>query len=249
MILLKDLIIENDKDIRADLWDNWRDYIKYNQYDIPKEEVIKLKNKFELNVNQYLKIIFKLSDNKNSELYLIYDPKTESFEYIKDINDWIYNLNSAEMEEMLGYGVDKIYNGWIESTLEDLKTHPGKLYHYTTEEKWDDIQQSEELHGSSGTGLRNRFAHGIFTSVDSEEHASGIYGDVCLELDMDAFKQENNLSEVSFQYEPDIEEYLLIDMIRVELELEDFSINLPNDTSPYTIIVGHNIPIKFIKRI
>jgi hypothetical protein len=247
--MLKNLIIENDEDIKADLWDNWRNYINYNQYDIPKEELIKLKNKFNLNINQYLKIIFKLSDNENAELYLSYDPKAESFEYIKDINDWIYNLNGAEMEEMLGYGVDKIYNGWIEGTLEDLKAHPGKLYHYTTEEKWVDIQQSGELHGSSGTGLRNRFAHGIFTSVDSEEHASGTYGDVCLELDMDAFKRENNLSEISLQYEPDVEEYLLIDMIRVKLELRDFSTDVLNDTSPYTIIVGHNIPIKFIKRI
>jgi hypothetical protein len=228
MILLKNLIIENDEDIKADLWDNWRNYINYNQYDIPKEELIKLKNKFNLNINQYLKIIFKLSDNENAELYLSYDPKAESFEYIKDINDWIYNLNGAEMEEMLGYGVDKIYNGWIEGTLEDLKAHPGKLYHYTTEEKWVDIQQSGELHGSSGTGLRNRFAHGIFTSVDSEEHASGTYGDVCLELDMDAFKRENNLSEISLQYEPDVEEYLLIDMIRVKLELRDFSTDVLN---------------------
>lgn len=249
MILLKDLITENDEDINADLWDDWEDYIDYNGYDIPKEELIKLKNKFKLNATQYLKGLFKLSDDKNSELYLMYDPKSESFEYINDIKDWIYNLSDVEMEEMLGYGVDKIYNSRTESTLDDLKVNPGKLYHYTTKEKWEDIQQSGELRGSSGTGITNRFAHGIFTSVDPEEYADGTYGDICLQIDIDIFKKENNLSEVDLRYEPDIEEYLLRDMIREKLNLEDFSIGIPSDMSPYTIIVEHNIPIKFIKQI
>lgn len=251
MIWLKDLITENNEDISADLWDNWQEYIDYNQYDIPKEELIKLKNKFNLNATKYLKGLFKLSDNKNSELYLMYDPKAESFEYIKDIKNWIYNLSDSEMEELLGHGVDTIYNGWIDGTLEDLKTHPGKLYHYTTEDKWEDIQQTGVLHGSSGTGLTNRFSHGIFTSVDSEEHASGTYGDVCLEIDMDAFKLANNLPKVDLEYEPDVEEYLLRDLIRSSLELADIEIQLDSSSgmSPYTIIIGHNIPVKFIKQI
>lgn len=251
MIWLKDLIIENNEDINADLWDDWQDYIDYNQYDIPKEELIKLKTKFNLNTKQCLKKLFKLSDNENSELYLMYDPKSESFEYIKDIKDWIYNLSDAEMEELLGHGVDSIYNGWIEGTLEDLKTHPGKLYHYTTEEKWEDIQQSGELYGNSGSGLTNRFSHGIFTSVNPDEHAIGTYGDVCLEIDMDAFKTANSLSSVNLEYEPDIEEYLLRDMIRSTLKLDDMGIQLDSSLgmSQYTIIIGHNIPIQFIKQI
>ena len=250
MILLKDLIIENDEDINADLWDDWQEYLDYNRYEFPKEELIKLKKKFNLDVTQYLNVIIKLSDSKNSG-YVIYDPSNKTFEYIKDIKDWMYNLNDAEMEKLLGHDVDSIYSGWIDGTLEDLKTHPGKLYHYTTEEKWDDIQQSGELHGSTGTGITNRFAHGIFTSVNPEEHASGTYGDVCLEIDMDAFKQLNNLSEVALEYEPDIVEYLLQDSIRSSLELDDMEIELDSSggMSHYTIIVGHNIPIQFIKQI
>lgn len=251
MIWLKDLITENNEDINADLWDDWQEYLDYNQYDIPKKEVFKLKNKFNLNVEQYLKIIFKLTDNKKNELYLMYDPKAESFEYIKDIKDWLYNLGDHEMEKLLGHGVDTIYNVWIEGTLKDLKTHPGKLYHYTTEENWEAIQQSGELQGSGGTGLTNRFLHGIFTSVDPEEHANGTYGDVCLEIDMDAFKQANNLPKVELQYEPDIEEYLLRDLIRSHLELDDMEIQLDSSggMSFYTIIVGHEISTQFIKKI
>jgi hypothetical protein len=250
MIWLKDLITENEEDINADLYDNWQEYLDYNQYDLPKEEIIKLKNKFNLDVKQYLKFVFKLSDNKNSE-YIIYDPKNETFEYIKDIKQWIYDLNDAEMEELLGHGAESIYNGWIEGTLSDLKTHPGKLYHYTTEENWELIQQSGELQGSSGTGITNRYSHGIFTSVDPEEHASGTYGDVCLEIDMDAFKQANSLAAVDLSYEPDIEEYLMRDLIRYKLELEDMEIQLDSSggMSPYTIIVEHTIPIQFIKKI
>jgi hypothetical protein len=248
MIWLKDLITENDEDINADLYDNWQEYLDYNQYDLPKQEIIKLKNKFNLNIKQYLKFIFKLSDYKHSE-YIIYDPKNETFEYISDIKQWVYDVSDAEMEKLVGHGAESVYNGWIECTLNDLKTHPGKLYHYTTEEKWELIQQSGELRGSSGTGLTNRYSHGIFTSVDPEEHASGSYGDVCLEIDMDAFKKENNLAEVNVQYEPDVEEYLMRDLICHTLELEDFSIDIPSDMSPYTIIIGHTIPIQFIKQI
>jgi hypothetical protein len=107
------------------------------------------------------------------------------------------------------------------------------------------------LQGGGGAGLTNRFSHGIFTSVDPEEHASGTYGDVCLELDMDAFKNANNLSEVNLEYEPDIEEYLLRDLIRSKLELDDMKIQLDSSSgmSPYTIIVGHDIPVQFIKQI
>jgi hypothetical protein len=251
MILLKNLITENaEEDINADLYDDWQEYLDYNQYDLPKEEIIKLKNKFNLDVKQYLKFVIKLSDNKNSE-YIIYDPENETFDYINDIKQWIYDLNDTKMEQLTGYNVDQIYNAYIEGTLNDLKTHPGKLYHYTTEDNWEKIQKTKVLKGSSGTGLTNRYSHGIFTSVDPEEHASGTYGDVCLEIDMDAFKQANNLAAVNLSYEPDIEEYLMRDQIRSTLELDDMEIEFDSSggMSPYTIIVKHTVPIQFIKQI
>ena len=64
MILLKDLIIENDEDINADLWDDWQEYLDYNRYEFPKEELIKLKKKFNLDVTQYLNVIIKLKISK-----------------------------------------------------------------------------------------------------------------------------------------------------------------------------------------
>lgn len=248
MIWLKHLINENNEDIDASLWDDWQEYLDYNQYDLPKEEILKLKNKFNLNVEQYLKVVFKLSDNKQTE-YVIYDPAAATFEYIKDIQDWIYNLSDSEMESLLGYGADKIYNAWNECTLEDLKQNPGKLYHYTTESNWEEIQRSGELRGSYGTGLSNRNVNGIFTSTDPEQYADGTYGDVCLEIDMDKYKKEHNLANVDIMYEPDVEEYLLRDLIRATLELDDISIDIPSDMSPYTIIVEHIIPIQYIQSI
>ena len=250
MIWLRDLITENEDDIDASTWDDWYEYLKWNEYDIPKDEIKKLKDKFNLNVVQYLKFLIKLSDNKDS-VYIIYNKENETFDYIRDISQWIYDLDDDKIKNLTGYSVDKIYNPYIGCTLEDLELNPGKLYHYTTQEKWESIQHSGELRGSHGTGLTNRYSHGIFTSTDPEEHASGTYGDVCLELDIDAFKNENTLSKVNLQYEPDIEDYLLRDLIRSNLELNhlEISIDSSGGMSPYTIILGHNIRIKFIKQI
>jgi hypothetical protein len=250
MIKLKKLLTEIDPDDNSDQWDYWYDYIYEIEYGIEKDELNKLYRKYNLSAEKYFdgKIV-KLWDKKKVA-YLEYDFKSETADLIKDINQWIYNLSDMDTVA-LGIDETKVYNPWIESNLKDARENPGKVYHYTTEEKWEEIQQDGQIIGSSGTGLSNRWEHGIFTSTDPEEHALGTYGDICLEIDLDKFKTESGLKELDLQFEPDVMEYLIREYIRSVLELGESrdEIDSSGGMSPYTIIVGHTIPLKYIRRI
>ena len=122
------------------------------------------------------------------------------------------------------------------------------MYHYTTPEKLELIKSSGKMIGSYGTGINNRSAYGIFTTVNIEEYQDGIYGDVCLEIDLSRLKLENNMSEISVEYEPEVSEYLIHEYIGSTLEI-DFNAEIPSDMSPYTLIVKHTIPTKYIKQL
>jgi hypothetical protein len=253
MISLKAQILQllnesSEEDINADLWDNWYSYLKENDCDITREEIKKLLKKFDLTKNIINNKIVILSDSKN-KAYLEYSAENDTFDFISDIDDWAVDLDDSEMEGLIGMSVDNIYNGWCESTLDDIKKNPGKVYHYTTEENWDAIKTEGVLKQSSGTGLTNRYSHGIFTSINPEEHAVGSYGNVCLEIDLETYKNDNKLSELSISYEPDVDEYLLRHQTYHVLELDTDRIDLSSDMSPYTLIISHNIPIKYIKEI
>jgi len=250
MISLKKLILENGEDINSDLWDDWIEYIRHNEYTIPKDEIKKLIKKFNLQYELLLKVIVHLYKG-NESVYLEYRPDDEAFDYIKDIEQWLYDLDDSRMENLLGYAAEDIYNGHIEGTLKDMKSDAGKVYHYTTEDKWEEIQQSGGMRGSSGTGLTNRYISGIFTSTDPAEHAMGTYGDICLELDLSSFKKANNIPELNLSYEPDIEEYFLRNAVKSQLKLDNIEINMDSSggMSPHTIIVHHNIPIRFIRQL
>ena len=59
------LLMEDSEPINSDEWDNWYDYIKYFDSDIPKEELVKLIKKFNLNGAKHFggKIV-ELTDGK-----------------------------------------------------------------------------------------------------------------------------------------------------------------------------------------
>lgn len=246
MIKLKQLILESETD-NSDEWDNWMEYLDYFDYDIDKNQVVKLIKKHGLNGRKYLGgRIVKLWD-RNQECYLEHDKSDGTISLIKNIDQWVYDKG----EDVIDIDSSEIYNAWVESSLKDLKENPGKVYHYTTEEKWNEIQRSGQMVGSAGTGLTNRWAYGIFTSTDPEEYASGTYGNVCLELDLERFKQDSGLVALDLSFEPDVMEYLIRNYIRSQLELEGShdDIDSSGGMSPYTVIVAHNIPIKYIRQI
>lgn len=240
------LIMESEPD-NSDEWDNWMEYLDYFDYDIDKNEVVKLIKKHGLDGRKYLGgRIIKLWDRKQ-ECYLEHDKNDGTVSLIKNIEQWIYDNG----DDVIDIDSSEIYNSWVESSLKDLKENPGNVYHYTTEEKWNEIQRSGQMIGSAGTGLTNRGEYGIFTSTDPEEHASGTYGNVCLELNLEQFKNDSGLKALDLSFEPDVMEYLIRDYVRSQLELEGShdDIDSSGGMSPYTVIVSHNIPIKYIRLI
>jgi hypothetical protein len=240
MIKLKSLLLEAQETPDSDQWDNWQEYLDYFEYDIEKGEIAKIIKNFGLKGKGYF-------DNRivkifaQEPVYLEYDPKGETFSLIKDINQWVWDNTESGFVDP-----ETIYNGWQEASLKDIRANPGKVYHYTTPEKYELIRHSGQVVGSYGTGLTNRGAHGIFTSTDPQEYALGSYGEICLELNLEAFKQESSLPELNLEFEPDVLEYLTREYLAhtLEIELRD---DLPSDMSPYTVIVNHIIPVRFVR--
>lgn len=241
MIKLKSLFLESEPE-DSDQWDNWVEYLDYFDYGIDGGEIRKFIHKFNLNHKQYFKDkILYLSDAK-TKVYLEYDVKNDTYDFIKDIRQWVYDVDPFD----LNIEESKLYNGAIGCTLDDLREHPGTVYHYTTPEKWELIQRSGVINPSLGTGLSNRQAYGVFTSVDPEEHADGSYGDICLEINLQSFKEQQGFDKLDLEFEPDVYDYLAREYISAVLDLQmDF--DLSSDMSPQTVIVNHSIPIQYVR--
>lgn len=244
MIKLKSLLKEEREPIDSDQWDDWYEYLDYFSGDVGKDEILKIIRKHRLTGKTYFnKQIVELTDKKQ-KVYLEYDNDTDTASLIKDIDQWVYDVDYST----LGIDPDTMYNGHVESTLKDLKQSPGKVYHYTTEDGWELIQQDGKMVGSYGTGINNRGAYGIFTSVDPEEYANGTYGNICLELDLQRFKEDTNLQELNLEFEPEVEEQLIREYIRYTLGIENDDY-VSSDISSYTVIVNHVIPLDYIKEL
>jgi hypothetical protein len=242
MIKLKSLLESETTD--SDQWDDWIEYLHYFDYDIEKSEIKKLIDKFQLQWKNYFNGTVLSLSTETETRYLTYDEKNNTYEPITDIDQWFYKLDASE----LGIDPDTLYNGHVESSLKDFKKNPGTVYHYTTEDGWEEIQSDKQIIGSSGTGINNRSAYGIFTSVDPEEYATGTYGDVCLEINLNQFKIDSGLLELNLTFEPEVEEYLLQEYVSHTLNLQ-MEPNISSDISPYTVVVNHNIPLKYINQI
>jgi hypothetical protein len=245
-LLLQSKLNENDEVTNLDEYETWYDCIDDIQYYIEKDTILKLVNKYDLNYKSYLNnVIFKLYDNKKTR-YLEYDKENETFDFISDIYDWVYSVRENDLPT-IGLEPTSLYNAWAEGSIETLSKNPGIVYHYTMSETYDEfIKPSGVLKGNYGSGLTNRYIHGIFTSVDPEIYADGTYGDLCLKINLDLFLKESGLTELNLEFEPDVYEYLIKNYIFSELEIEDTS-EIPSDMSPYTVIVGHVIPLKYIE--
>ena len=226
----------------------WVEYLDHFDYDCPRIEISKLKTRFDLEYIAYFEQkIIKLYDNKKRSVWLEYDKENETFDVIKDIMDWLY---SNDAETVTNLNSDDIYSNYLETTLKKFKENPSPVYHYTTEENWELIRQDGKLVGSSGTGINNRNAHGIFTSIDPEEYQDGTYGNICLELNLPAFKSKFKIPNLDIYYEPQVADHMIREYIAYELELGELLDNYHSEgISPYTLIVGHTIPLEFIKQI
>lgn len=232
--------------------DSWIYWLEDNEYGISINDFKSLIEKYNLRYVHVIKNkIVALTDGE-STVYMEFDPKNNELDVwawnVDEVSDKIQNMNESDIEDLLEISEDDVYiSGW-ECTIKDAKEHPGMVYHYTTEEKWEYIQQHGGMKTSYGTGMTNRNAVGIFTSVDMEEHAIGTYGDVCLAIDLASYKKDSNLVELNVLPEPEVLEAELANILGNKFGIDDIR-EPSSDMSPYTMIVNHSIPIKYIKKI
>ena len=273
IVIDKERAIQKDKEFIEELENSSKsehkeiieNYLDDNEY-IDKPLADYLEENYDLEIIEIMyNSVYELSDRnlevieeEHNSIYKIYDYyyllKNDNDHYyekwcrVRDIEETIDYMEDQDILNLLGKEEDEIYiDGW-ECNIDDLQKNPPVLYHYTTEEAWEEIQESGELVGGSGTGLGNRSANGIFTSFDSEEYAIGTYGDICLEINLPAYKKDNGLEEVSLYPEPEILEVSIRNLLKSYFDNVSLD-EVPNSSgvSSLTVIINDTIPLKYIR--
>lgn len=218
---------------------DWQEYLSDKEFDITPNEVQDLVTKnnltYEWKLNRHILIL-------DDDFYLLFNAKEKELTWIKDIKEWVEGLSDYELSDYVP-PEDEIYHDPLGCSLKEFREHPSSVYHYTTQEGWEGVQEEGQLNPGGGTGLTNRWAHGVFTSIDPEEYADGTYGDVCLEIDLPTMLREN--PNLPLSLEPEVEEALMKSYLYGALELENNT--ECNDTSANTLIIGAAVPIKYIQ--
>jgi hypothetical protein len=129
-----------------------------------------------------------------------------------------------------------------------MGNYPDKVYHFTRSELWEDeIKPSGYLSPSRGSGINNRDAYGVFTTVDPEEYATGTYGDLCLEIDLERFMSEMNVDgEIDVLMEPEVLDHILKESVCYKLGVE-CSFDYPSDISGNTLVINSKIPLEYVR--
>lgn len=198
--------------------------------------------KFNLNFNKHSSKIYSVTENDN-QIFAIMEGN--SFTFTKDPCEWIYNQSESDIIELLGVDESDVYISGLESTLKGLQENLSKAYHYTNKSAWEEIQEEGFLRTSSGTGLGNRYAHGIFASIDPEEYADGTYGEVCLEIDLDKLRSIMGEKTLNIYPEPEVMESVLGETLANVMGV-NCNIEHSRDISPFTVIINHVIPFECV---
>ena len=108
------------------------DYLDYeSEYDIPLSVLDSIIRNNKLQSTRHK---FAVSIIENGTTYwFILDKKLNTFDYQKDIDDWLASLEENDMCSYLGITDGDVYAGNT-GFLNDIRTNPGIVYHYTNEE-------------------------------------------------------------------------------------------------------------------
>jgi len=172
----------------------------------------------------------------NGQIYVIDDLQ---FPDPKDAHQWIWDLWEDSLEE---YAPQPDFN-------KEFWQGGGKVYHGTTEENWEEIQQDGELRIKDETrGLYNRgTGAAIFASYNPGDTDS--YGEVTLEIDVGQMIADAYTPQVSKEGPLDTAE--MRRSIAYRLGIEDFYDDSASSDgySEDTVIFHKNIPLKYIRAI
>lgn len=232
-------------------YDNWTDYLDFESGDIKENQLPSFIEYFDLQSIHYLNDNYlNLRDSQSSYWFQknddLYEKQAESDE---DMKSDIHRIDDHIKLELMGLTEDNLYIGGWECTIGEFRSEGGLAYHYTTEEKWEKIQKTKELRTSYGTGLTNRNANGIFASVSPDTYAEGTYGDILLEIDLTRFKNDYNIERLDLSPEPDVLEAAINNSFANSLGFDDYDEYISSDMSEETVIIGHVIPLKYVKQL
>ncbi len=243
--LVRKLLGENTESFEE--YDDWANWLDYEGGDLEPETISALVKHFNISYDFLIpNKILKLYDT-NQEVWL---EKDGTYEIIgnseSDMDEWVERSDDYQKLQLMGLTENDFYiSGW-ECTIGDARQHPGTVYHYTTEDKWEEIQRDGYIYPESGTGLSNRHISGVFTCNTPETYADGTYGDVCLAIDLTQYMKDNNLPEVDVYPEPDVMDDAINSTLRYKLGIEHNQY-ISSDLSDTTVIVGHKIPVKNVE--
>lgn len=243
---IKKLLRENVESFEE--YDDWGNWLDYESSYIEPETLTALIKHFNISYEFVIPDkILKLYDN-NQTVWL---EKDDTYEVIatneEGLDEWITRMQDYQKLDILGISENDLYIGGWECTIGDAREHPGTVYHYTTEEKWEEIQNDGYIYPESGTGLTNRHISGVFACNTPDTYADGTYGDVCLAINLSQYMKENNLKEINMSPEPEVEEEAINSTLRHVLGMEETPSYISSDMSETTVVVGHSIPTKYIE--
>lgn len=239
------LLTEDINEIEKEYGGDWESWLYDNDYDIPEETL--------RNIAQKYNVAWRYVDKNKKFLefgsyYLVPDRETKTAEIfckVTDILDKINELSSDDVLDYMNITEDDVYMGGWECTIGDFKEYGGTVYHYTNKDGILGIKKSKHIIGSFGTGINNRGAFGIFTSIDPEEYADGMYGDYMVTIDLAAFKEGEGLPKLDIEPEPDVLENELKNSFAQIFGVE-YNGESSDNNSHFTVIVRHEIPIKYL---
>ena len=176
-----------------------------------------------------------------------------------DIGNQKYVIDDFEYpkpQEAHEWVSEQSWKGHIENYIEPLDFNAefwrgignfAKLYHGTTEDDWEQIQQSQALKPQDRTrGIANRsMGRAIFTSSDvgTAEYSY----DVVLEIDAAKMKADGYMPTVS--KESPVEEAELEESLAWAIGLEDYNAEYESGLDPGTVVFYQKIPLKYIERV
>lgn len=248
-------LLEREEQLKLELDDevderSWKEVLDEDDEIEGILEFKKFIERFELTYEHLIQNRIILVTDGDEKVYFEFYEDGELFtvlaESADDMQQEVINMSDSKMLDWLGIEETDVYiDGW-ETTIKDAQENPGTVYHYTTEEGLEKIEKSKVVNPSYGTGLTNRHARGIFTSVDPEEYAMGTYGDICLALNLSQYKEDQGIDRLDLYPEPEVLEVSMRNLLYHRLQLDTPSDEASSDMSIFTMIVGHAIPFKYV---
>jgi hypothetical protein len=231
--------------------DNWPDFVEWIEYEnISIQTLAKYSNILNIEQKGNIGRVVRLSNKDGNEAIYMKSDDGNVFEFMcneEGLSEWIDYANEDELLSLIGVDEEDLYIGAWECSIKDIE---GEVYHWTTEEKWEKIQEYGGMKCSMGTGMSNRHEYGVFTSVDSEYYADGSYGDVLLKINLTGLKEDDPAVQV--RPEPSIVEYIIKDLFAYCMDLESY---IPPGSggdnageAEHTAIIYSPIPIEYITR-